>query len=468
MGGSIMSAVAGRVLLKFRGNYNSATEYDPLDVVFSNSSTYVCTNETVGHDPTDTNYWQILAQGAGDVIPGAFFGTCNSSGETQNKVVTINNADNFVLKRGVIIGVQFSATNTFVATSSLHVTLNVNGSGVYSIYFGDTDSPEGTNKVAFGEADYVNYYQFDGLHWVYLSRSGFQTAEETPYDNTSSGLTADNVNDAIDETLDYAEDNISAIVNVLGSKNLNSYPYYETTKSHRGIVFTDIGDGRIKLGGDSAQTASGGTAIFVCHSRNSSNPNPCILPNGKYTFNGCPEGGSANTYYAEISISDENNSNLIIGTDVGDGCSFTINGDYYSDDKAYIQIRMCVALGTTIPAGGLMFEPIIVPEGVTDTSWKPWAMTNKELTDRIANKLIYIIFNVENLTPNVENDIRINTYDQRANDAIGFIPIGANPFTTWNTFLLFMGYNKNTTDLSVKVMGTDSQNYAISGYLIME
>jgi hypothetical protein len=68
MGGSFMSASAGRVLLKPKGPYNALTAYTPLDyVTYTDGNTYVCHTPTTGHAPTDTNYWQILVDNSGVV-----------------------------------------------------------------------------------------------------------------------------------------------------------------------------------------------------------------------------------------------------------------------------------------------------------------------------------------------------------------------------------------------------------------
>ena len=167
-----MSAIAGRVLIIPQGTYDANAEYHLLDAVFFNGSTYIAKDTTTGNPPSDTQHWQVLAQGAQDAAAAVFFGTCITAGSSQNKEVSVEVADNFALKRGAIVGVKFTNTNTFVASAANHITLNVNSSGVYSIYFGADADPEGVNPVAFGEAGFTNYYQFDGTYWTYVGRSG--------------------------------------------------------------------------------------------------------------------------------------------------------------------------------------------------------------------------------------------------------------------------------------------------------
>ena len=52
---------AGRVGFVLKGNYNPSTQYERLDVVFSGDSTYVAKKDTLGNDPTDTEFWQLAA-----------------------------------------------------------------------------------------------------------------------------------------------------------------------------------------------------------------------------------------------------------------------------------------------------------------------------------------------------------------------------------------------------------------------
>ena len=57
-----MSASAGRVLLIHKGDYSSGTTYNPMDEVLYEGSTYVCKATSTGNAPTNTTYWQMMAQ----------------------------------------------------------------------------------------------------------------------------------------------------------------------------------------------------------------------------------------------------------------------------------------------------------------------------------------------------------------------------------------------------------------------
>lgn len=101
---------------------------------------------------------------------GTFYGTCTTVGSTAAKVVTLSNTVGWSLRPGSVVGVKFTYTNTYSATTTSHVTLNVNNTGAKSIYYG-TNLPAGTSTIAFGTANYVTYYMYDGTYWVWLGRS---------------------------------------------------------------------------------------------------------------------------------------------------------------------------------------------------------------------------------------------------------------------------------------------------------
>lgn len=54
--------ILGRVSVLFKGEYEPTTNYEKLDIVSYNGSSYACLKESVGVLPTDTNYWQLVAK----------------------------------------------------------------------------------------------------------------------------------------------------------------------------------------------------------------------------------------------------------------------------------------------------------------------------------------------------------------------------------------------------------------------
>ena len=62
--------ILGRVSVLFKGEYEPTTNYEKLDIVSYNGSSYACLKESVGVLPTDTNYWQLVAERGEQGIQG--------------------------------------------------------------------------------------------------------------------------------------------------------------------------------------------------------------------------------------------------------------------------------------------------------------------------------------------------------------------------------------------------------------
>ena len=177
-------------------------------------------------------------------------------------------------------------------------------------------------------------------------------------------------NDGDTDTFDVTngkdmEPDVSAIVNVYGSKNLLPYPYNETTKTENSLTFTDNGDGTVTVSG----TASADTKFYMGTSSKD------IVGKGNYILNGIPSGSGNNTYH------------IICPVYVNDSWTRTIYG--VSDNtpivlaegeslrNVYIQVKS----GTVI-SSPITFKPMIRDERISDDTYVPYAMTNKELTDQ--------------------------------------------------------------------------------------
>ena len=105
-------------------------------------------------------------------IPGSdtnnrrgFYGTCTTAAATAAKVVTLGSTAGWELVAGTIVGVKFSYTNT-----ASNPTLNVNSSGAKSIIYNTyTITTSNLNKA--GYASRIEYYMYDGSHWVWINWS---------------------------------------------------------------------------------------------------------------------------------------------------------------------------------------------------------------------------------------------------------------------------------------------------------
>lgn len=62
--------ILGKVVITPKGEFNEATTYQKLDVVSYQGSSYICLQETTGNLPTNTEYWQLIAQKGTDGVDG--------------------------------------------------------------------------------------------------------------------------------------------------------------------------------------------------------------------------------------------------------------------------------------------------------------------------------------------------------------------------------------------------------------
>lgn len=120
------------------------------------------------------------------------------------------------------------------------------------------------------------------------------------------------------------------------------YPYGDTTKESNGISFTDNGDGTI--------TASGTATANADFGIKRQNVQPYLfLDDGRtYHLSGCPEGGSAESYYMFVNHTGTGGA-VIYGNDTGEGFDFEAIGE----ERVGAWIR--IVSGTTV--NNLTFSP---------------------------------------------------------------------------------------------------------------
>lgn len=203
-------------------------------------------------------------------------------------------------------------------------------------------------------------------------------AAAIPYDNTNSGLTATNAQDALDELADEKLDTSDATVNGkalpaqlyvqdIPSKNL--LPNNGSTTTINGVTFTVNSDGTISTSGTASaeidfQLKFSGTA-----------------PDGNYYLSGNPTGGSNSTYrmYLFDNVTQTRakawDGITASGNDFGDGVEVQIVASHTM--TAVINIKS----GTNM--NGLTFHPMIRLATIEDDTYVPYAKTNVELTSEV-------------------------------------------------------------------------------------
>jgi hypothetical protein len=93
------------------------------------------------------------------------YAICDTEAATAAKVAAVSGNDSWTLQVGSIVMVYFSISN-----SASNVTLNVNDSGAYPIWYNNAEYTS-TSTMYTGYAKRVIIYMFNGTHWVWIGSS---------------------------------------------------------------------------------------------------------------------------------------------------------------------------------------------------------------------------------------------------------------------------------------------------------
>lgn len=85
-----MSYNLGRIGFNLRGAYDAAANYERLDVVNYNGSSYAAIDESIGVVPTNAEHWMLLSQGFEDVptahVPTLSAGSSSASTNGNGRI----------------------------------------------------------------------------------------------------------------------------------------------------------------------------------------------------------------------------------------------------------------------------------------------------------------------------------------------------------------------------------------------
>lgn len=178
-----------------------------------------------------------------------------------------------------------------------------------------------------------------------------------PYAKTNGALTIDKAEQA----------EVNDIVNVLGAKNLIPYPYFDgTSKTNNGITYTVNDDGSITANG----TATAGSRFYLISSVSSN------MPNGNYIISDGDVGDSSSN--VQVALWDDSTYTGVVYITNNGEKAFTLSD---TPTRTGTSIYVSVDSGTTV--SNLTFYPMLRLASDPDDTYQPYAMTNRELTEKL-------------------------------------------------------------------------------------
>ena len=193
-------------------------------------------------------------------------------------------------------------------------------------------------------------------------------------------------------------ENVEAIVDVYGSKNLNAFPYYDGTyKSMLGVVYSVDSDGVVSL----ANTATGASE-FICHDTD------LFLKSGTYILTGCPAGGNTSNTYFLYTQQTDSGGNSKIYRDTGNGVVVTVEPDQNHTDGAIVSIVFHVFNGCNVSSKKVY--PMLRDARITDPTYEPYAKTNQQLTVDKAERSDLATLNLTGSTNSTGSTIKSGTF----------------------------------------------------------
>lgn len=193
---------------------------------------------------------------------------------------------------------------------------------------------------------------------VQLDLSGYATTQDL-----ADGL-AGKVDTAAYTAGQAAQDDLINYTINNGAKNLLTYNGYGSG-AENGVTYSINTDGTITVNG----TPQGTSPSYIELKLNGHAANISRFCDGQHILSGCPAGGSDTSYrmYAARSVYSR--------FDYGDGVILT--------ETALTDVRLVIYIANGYTANNLVFKPMIRRAEITDSTYVPYAPTNRELYEMI-------------------------------------------------------------------------------------
>ena len=160
--------------------------------------------------------------------------------------------------------------------------------------------------------------------------------------------------------------------NILGSKNLIYYPFNGSFTNggsyvHRGVTFTDYGNGAVFADGDNNGNGASASNIVT----------NIKLQSGNYVLTG----GISSSCLLRLAV-DSGGGSTTLGDDTGSGFEFTVT----EQDATNNLYRVVIVVPRYESVDNVVLYPMIRLKSDNISTWKPYAATNRDLTMQKAER----------------------------------------------------------------------------------
>lgn len=162
-----------------------------------------------------------------------------------------------------------------------------------------------------------------------------------------------NINDSANSTIHtfniYGESTSTLKLGTNFNENLLHPPYGSKSGEYNGITFTVNDDGTITANGTATDEVQ-----FNLY--NPSLGHLLVTEGGDYTFSGCPQGGSEETYYVMV-YPDATSSDTL--SDIGNGVTFSYDPSTKPEGMPGDNLAFTIIIKEGISANNLVFKPML-------------------------------------------------------------------------------------------------------------
>ena len=316
------------------------------------------------------------------------------------------NGESKVIKRicellDTMSGINFEVVQTLplvdISTSTIYLVpkQTAQTENIYDEYINTDGTSQGWELIGTTEIDLTNYVQFSDLSTVATSGDYDDLIDKPTIPTVNDGTLTIQLNGENQQTF-TANSSTDKTANIkaidwasngkLGAKNLIPIPYDDYDRTGNGVTFKINSDGSVSLSG----TASANTNFWLRTYANSKLFDDLWLPDGTYIVSGGVSSGVrlAFCYYQNTTWKSQINV---------DQTEQAITVD--SSSATYNRIAICISITSGTNTNGITVYPMIRLANDSDSTWKPYAKTNVELTQDKYETSIASELGAKNLVP---------------------------------------------------------------------